>query len=57
MLSLLFLYLLCEGVVSMWDTSQNTCIMFWKTGTCEIGKNIFQEITSLMCIFRSVSSS
>ena len=27
----------------MWDTSQNTCIMFWKTGTCEIGKNIFMK--------------
>ena len=39
----LFLCFVClfvclfTGVVSMWDTSQNKCIMFWKTVSNEIG--------------------
>ena len=28
---------LFTGVVSMWDTSQNCCVMFWRTARNEIG--------------------
>ena len=38
----------CAGVISMWDTSQNKCIMFWKTALCEIGICVIMQLCCLL---------
>ena len=41
------MYIYFSGLVTLWDTRENRCVMYWKTGASEIGQSLTVSSQSL----------